>query len=290
MSPETRRLRLVDDLGSQLDVRLGDTLLLCYQYGHDRQIPFIHPLHTRSGRLISLDQPYDHLWHHGLFFSWPNVNGFNFWETSKKYEGRRGRIFHERFLDQGVGSEEVSFRSANRWVTETGVHLLDDTRCFRIHGCTDQIWRLDFQIELVGNEQPLTFGCVPPYHGLSFRPQRSLDRGTLLNSDGGTAQVGTRGVAARWCVLAGQLDDPPAPVGLAMLDHPSNFRHPSSFFTMLMPDKPFSFLAVSPCFHEPYAVPAGTPLRLRYRVLIFDGPVNPASIESEWQSYAREED
>ncbi|MCF3650260.1 PmoA family protein [Synoicihabitans lomoniglobus] len=41
--------------------------------------PFMHPLHTRHGDVLTNWRPNDHPWHHGLSFTLTSVNGVNFW-------------------------------------------------------------------------------------------------------------------------------------------------------------------------------------------------------------------
>ena len=50
-----------------------------------RRRPFIHPLHTPSGLVLTRDAPDDHPWHHGLWFTIKFVNGENFWEEYDEY-------------------------------------------------------------------------------------------------------------------------------------------------------------------------------------------------------------
>ena len=38
-------------------------------------------------RVETLDQPADHRWHHGLWFSWKFIDGVNYWE----HDGNTGR-------------------------------------------------------------------------------------------------------------------------------------------------------------------------------------------------------
>ena len=50
-----------------------------------RRRPFVHPLRTPSGLVLTRDAPDDHPWHHGLWFTIKFVNGENFWEEYDEY-------------------------------------------------------------------------------------------------------------------------------------------------------------------------------------------------------------
>ena len=46
--------------------------------------PYVHPLTTPSGLVLTDVRPADHRWHKGLWFSWKFLNGANCWETPDK--------------------------------------------------------------------------------------------------------------------------------------------------------------------------------------------------------------
>ncbi|MCJ7680569.1 MAG: PmoA family protein, partial [Candidatus Aminicenantes bacterium] len=82
-SAEKGPIKLVDDpVNGVLTVFEGDKPVLTYQYG-DRLpdgVPsryihstYIHPLYSLDGVVLTADFPLDHLHHHGLFWTWPEV-------------------------------------------------------------------------------------------------------------------------------------------------------------------------------------------------------------------------
>ena len=62
-----------------------------FRYGADLDVPYFHPLRTVDGRLLTWDRPPDHLWHHGLWFSWKFINKVNYWEIDAKTGRPAGR-------------------------------------------------------------------------------------------------------------------------------------------------------------------------------------------------------
>ena len=58
-----------------------------FRYGPDLDTAYFHPLNTADGRTLTWDRPPDHLWHHGLWFSWKFINTVNYWEI----DGKTGR-------------------------------------------------------------------------------------------------------------------------------------------------------------------------------------------------------
>ena len=77
-------LEISHDLGASVTVRDGDTELFHYVYQPgtvqlESPKPYIHPLRTRAGKVVSLFRPHDHVWHKGIAWSLPHVGEENFW-------------------------------------------------------------------------------------------------------------------------------------------------------------------------------------------------------------------
>ena len=51
--------------------------------GGDQPKPHFHPVALPDGRVLTWDRPPDHVWHHGLWFSWKFINGLNYWEPDR---------------------------------------------------------------------------------------------------------------------------------------------------------------------------------------------------------------
>ena len=54
-----------------------------YEWGA-RKRPYIHPLHSPNGKVLTRNAPDDHPWHHGLWFTIKFVNEENFYITISK--------------------------------------------------------------------------------------------------------------------------------------------------------------------------------------------------------------
>ena len=55
-----------------------------YHWGARRR-PYVHPLRTPAGHVLTRNAPADHPWHHGLWFTIKYVDGDNFWEEMDTY-------------------------------------------------------------------------------------------------------------------------------------------------------------------------------------------------------------
>lgn len=93
--------------------------------------PYLHPIRTLGGTVVTATQPADHLWHLGFSVAIPNVDGTNFWggrtyRAADGYQPRadHGAITHRRWLrrEPDVVEHELD------WVGHTGEVLLHEHR------------------------------------------------------------------------------------------------------------------------------------------------------------------
>ncbi len=272
------------DDGAVLQVVDGDEVVLAFHYKAPK--PYIHPLHAPGGAVVTLALPHDHLHHRGLWLTWPNVNGINFWEEHFAPE-QTGYIYHRNFEPRSAASGETGFTSCQEWVTVAGERLITGHFGLTVHPAHDDGRLLSVEIALQAVGKPVELGTPPHYHGLGYRCARSMDNGRLLNANGDEGTEGTNGARATWCSYTGRLDGIERTdlagqgegwAGVTIFDHPANPRHPTPWFTM---HQPFGFIAPALSFHEPYVIAPDDTLTLRYGVLIQRGPADAARL-SRW--------
>ena len=78
------RLSALHDVDRAVDVVADGTTLAQYVYvPTDVQLesprPYLHPVRTRGGDLVTAFRPHDHVWHKGIAWSLPVVGEHNFW-------------------------------------------------------------------------------------------------------------------------------------------------------------------------------------------------------------------
>jgi hypothetical protein len=230
--------------------------------------PFLHPVRTPAGHLLSLFEPSDHRWHRGLWFTIKFVNGDNFWEERPPFGEQRvsgiPRITHD-------SPDAACIELALDWIAPDGDRVIAERRAIRARA-TGDAYVLDWATTLTP-DRDVTLDRTPyttwgGYGGLSFRGTRNWLVKRFLLPDG-PVEGRPAGQAGAWCEMSGPIDGgPDLSAGLAMLGHPDNPRHPTPWYA----GGPGSgnFLNAALFFHEPMALAAGEPLALRYRVLIHD--------------------
>jgi hypothetical protein len=302
-----RRLSWREDGPSAADILDADgTRLARYAWGPESNNPAFHPLCVRGGGpSLTNRAPWDHRWHHGLWWSWKLINGHLFWEDHPDYGGDAlglGRSVVREHTARELPDGRIRVEQAIEVRTPDAV-LLDEARELVLHpdaGTGPEAWAIDWHLRSTAVEdcelRATPWPEVPwgGYAGLAYRPARSMAWGESFAADGDRRAADTlHGKTARWSALSGNLDGPvdstpdtPAQAGVALLSHPGNVRHPTPVYAWSAGTGDFGFLAASPVFHEPLRLGAGDEIAFRFRVVVFPGAADPDMLDRAWSSYA----
>ena len=253
-----------------------------------RQGGYIHPVFTPSGRVITDDYPPDHFHHHGIWFAW----------TKTEFEGRKpdfwnvgdgtGRVEFVALDKTWSGKVHAGFTSRNRFVDVSApkpVTVLNEKWAVTVYNI-DQGPRPYTMFDLVSTQNLATSSplVLPEYRygGIGFRGSRqwlAKDNCDFLTSEGKDRSNG-HGTRARWCHIGGRIDGQLA--GIAILDHPSNFRAPQAM--RINPDQPF--FCYSPSLSGDWKIEPDKPYISRYRFIVYDGAPDKAELDRLWDDYA----
>lgn len=250
--------------------------------------PYLHPLRTLAGDVVTAFRPHDHRWHKGLQMTATDVSGENFWGgvSYVRDEGyvalpNVGSMRHEDFTIAEVEGE-VRCDERLSWHTEAGEHWVDEARELTVRDVEDESWTLEFATALTNvRDTPLVFGSpttngreLAGYTGFFWRGPRSFTNGEVIAADGGSGEE-MMGRAARWLAYVGQHDEVDRSSTLLFIDHPDN-KNTQWFVRTSM------FAAVNPsfAFFDTVELDPGDVLRLRYRVVIANGAWDRAKLES----------
>ncbi|WP_422934149.1 DUF6807 family protein [Sinomonas sp. P47F7] len=113
--------------------------------------PYLHPVRTLAGTVVTDHLPLDHPWHLGLGWALQDVSGTNLWggRTYTREAGRyvwrpdHGRIAAER-VEASAGRLDLSLR----WEAHDGATLLREQRAASAEPAGDGAWRLDLATRL----------------------------------------------------------------------------------------------------------------------------------------------
>ncbi|GEL97839.1 PmoA family protein [Cellulomonas terrae] len=289
------RLSALHDVGRAVDVVADGTTLAQYVYvPTDVQLesprPYLHPVRTRGGDLVTAFRPHDHVWHKGIAWSLPVVGEHNFWGGPTYVHGEGyvqlendGSMDHVALTDLRVAPDRVDLAHTLAWHTQAGAHVVDERRTlgFVVPAGRDDAWVLTFETTMTNvSADDLTIGSPTTrgrenagYGGLFWRGPRSFTGGTLLAPDfsGGEEARGTRGP---WMGFVGRHDGTDGTSTVVIVDGTDNPSHPPQWFART---EQFGCLNPAPFFSTEVPFAPGDALRFRYAVVVADGSCDPAS-------------
>lgn len=281
------RLELHQSAADEVFVIDGEVTLFRYVLAPDlpqREAPrpFLHPIRTRGGHVVSLDRPHDHVWHKGIAWSLPVVGSENFWGGSTYVRGHgyvrcdnNGAQRHRSLDTAEVEDGLVRITHTLEWITQSGELLFTEKRRLTARVLDGHAWLLTFETALtnvtdavVSIGSPTTRGRENAgYGGLFWRGPRSFTGGAVVTPDGIGSGTELRGQRHPWMAFAGRHDEIDAESVVVIADHPDNPRHPPQWFVR---SEEFACLNPAPFFSDEYPLRPGETLRLRYGVVIAD--------------------
>ena len=296
----------VERRADRIDVAVDGKPFTSYIHAGHRK-PILFPVHgpggvpmTRSWPLVEgvAGEAHDHPHHESIWFTHV-VNGVDFWtshpQTGKAERQANNRIEHAGLLRADGGNEGV-IETRNRWVKNDGTVVCTDTRRL-VFGGDAATRTIDHSITIHADHGPVTFGDTKE-GAMGIRVPTALQLKDLNGSAGAaghcTNSEGLRdadvwGKRARWVGYWGPIDG--TTVGVAVLDHPANLRHPTHWHARdygLVAANPFGLhdFAGAPQGSGDHPIPAGGSLTLRYLFVFHEGDSEAAGIEGRWQRWA----
>lgn len=281
----------------RIDVHLDGMPLTSFHYAPKWDKPFLHPLRTSSGIVVSRGYPVDpqpgeeqdHEWHRGIWYGHGDVNGHDFWrELGRDKTGMIIPVSEPTFRTeggQGFLSAELGLQ------TEQGQRIGTLRQDFGIFASGAAIV-LDATIAIRADQgQTLLFGDTDD-GGFAMRLADAFrqDRGAVLrNSEGQENTENIWGKAARWVDYSASMGGKHA--GVAIFDHPSNLRHPTRWHARgysLCSANPFATASFTDDKSNDgsHTVPEGETITFQYRMILYEGRKAPENIEQLYGQYA----
>lgn len=253
--------------------------------------PFLYPLLAPDGVELSRGWPVnprpgdnqDHAWHRGLWWGHGVINGEDFWREIK---GASGFIRTQKVIARR-SAKAVHLQAQHSLVKRDQSPLAALTTAWTLHQ-TPAERTIDFSLHLQ-SPQPLTFGDTDDGgFGFRLREEFRQDRGALItNAQGLTGAKAVWGQPSPWTNYQATVNG--QPYGVALLGHSANLRHPAGWHARnygLNSANPFaasSFANEKNGQRGAYTLPPQTPLRLRYRVILYTGSIDVAARYSSWE-------
>jgi hypothetical protein len=274
--------------GRELRAMAGDTALFHYVYRPDMPRyespkPYLHPVRTLAGDVVTAYRPHDHVWHKGIAMTVSHLSGENFWGGPSYVRDRgyvdlpnHGAMLHEEFTTLAEDPAAVCFGERLSWVTQAGERWVSERRelSATLH---DGHWILEFRTALTNvRGAPLEFGSpatngrpLAGYSGLLWRGPRSFTGGMVLSANGGDpgAEGGAMmGEGAPWIAYVGAHDEVDRVSTLVFMDDTAVSGH------WFVRSRPYPAMNPSPCFATELELPQDATLERRYRLVVAGAP------------------
>lgn len=277
-----------------------------YSFSPARNHPFFYDLRPLENRgVVTNHAPWDHRWHHGLWWSWKFINDVLFWEDHPDYGGNRTGLGRTRVVEHRVGAKRDRFEVVETllWAADgRDSPLLTEQRRMIVglggvpgrptwHIDWDMLWRAEEEVKF--ETTPFPANNWGGYAGLNYRPARSMAAGEQVLASGGvTGAQAVHGTRVSWaaytgCLDGAETDEPkrPAKGGLAIVEHPANPGYPNTMYAWSAANG-FGFLAAAPLMRSDMSLTTGAQLRLRYRTVILGAEESEVNLSSAHSHYA----
>jgi Methane oxygenase PmoA len=320
-----------NEAGRRVDVFVDGQPFTSYIWPESLMKPVLYPLRTANGTAVTRGFPLDprpgervdHPHQVGLWFSYGDINGIDFWNNSTvrtaEEKAHMGTTLHRRIVSTRNGRDSGELDVETDWTVPDGKTILRENTRFIFHAtpglrAVDRITTLtalDQKIAFHDSKEGL-FGLrvrreleQPSTESLVFTDDQgrptSVPRmdntgvtGLYRSSEGKTGDDvwGTRG---RWTTLSGKVGD--ESITLAILDHPQNIGYPTYWMA-----RGYGLFAANPLGQKAYStekkeavikelnyiLQPKQSLTLRYRLVILSQAATPEQIEAQYRKFAAE--
>ena len=238
--------------------------------------PYLHPVRTRGGVVVSATHPADHDWHTGVGMAVPDVNGTNFWGGGT-YVPDRGYLLLD---DHGVVSghpvqlEPSGFRQLLDWVGHDGQRELLEQRSVGWAALMPDVWRLSFTSSLTA-DHPVELGSPGSkgrvgggYGGFFWRFPACDDVEVFTPTERGEPAV--HGSVAPWVTWSADFAAGPGTSGPAtvVVRSADAARHAEPWFVRV---SGYPGLGSALAWDRPLVLTPGDTLERRFDILVVDG-------------------
>lgn len=254
--------------------------------------PYLHPVRTLAGTVVTDHQPLDHVWHLGVGVALQDVDGINFW-GGRTYTRAAGeyvwRPDHGSIVRTGGPSEDDFLQTAGElaetlsWNGPDGASVLTEQRTWTWAAVGPSAWRLtlDFALSPAGN-QPVNLGSPGSngrvgggYGGFFWRLPECAD--ARVWTPDGAGEAGVHGTVTPWLAWSGGFPAGTFDGGAATLVFVASPDSTDPWFVRV---DGYAGVGQSLAWDAPVIAEPGAPVRRSVTVYIADGILGTEDIET----------
>lgn len=250
--------------------------------------PFFYPVRAADGTPVTADQLTeggDHPHHRSMYVAHGAVNGVDHWAL-RRNPAKQRHVKFSKVEGDTIEQELV-------WDDNDGGPMLKENRTLRFMAFADGSRGVDFTLVFEPVDEPVTFEDTKEAGLCTVRAAKGISQKgsvVVMNATGASGEKTIWGKPAKWCDISGKIEG--KPYGIAILDHPSNPRHPSNWHVReygLMGANAFGlhdFDRKNPAGTGDFRMEKGKPVTFRYRVVIHQADAKGAGLDEKWEAFA----
>jgi hypothetical protein len=227
-----------------------------------------------------------------MFFAHGDVNGYNFWATEPSMKNpKKASMVLKKVVELKSGRKSGTIKAIFDGCHPSGKPIMTETRTITFHS-DPELRIIDYEIRIDPKEKLIFGDTKEGTFGIRLASSMAEDRmGTMVNAEGQRTEKNVWGKRSPWVDYFGPVDK--QTVGIAIMDHPSNPRHPTYWHS-----RAYGLFAANPFGVKDFTgdktkdgsmtMEPGKPVTFRYRVVIHPGDEKTANIEAMYKKYAAE--
>jgi hypothetical protein len=314
-----------DPKENKVDIIIGQKPFTSFLYPDTLEKPVLFPIHAANGTIVTrgfplkpiAGDPTDHPHHIGLWLTFENVNGLDFWNNSYAIPAEKksgyGWIKTDRILETKGGAKGVLSYHAN-WTNQKNNILLEETTRFEFSGNDHQ--RIIDRTTVLKADTLVTFTDAKDgllglrlAHALQIPTNEDQkfadDKGNVTVVKGGTDKTangnyltseGKQGdsawsTRAVWCKVYGKMENDS--ISITIIDHPRNPNYPTFWHA-----RGYGLFAANPLGEKVFTNGAsqknltlkkGETVTFRFRILIdnSDKTISPEQLNRQAEEFAK---
>jgi hypothetical protein len=291
----------------KVDIFIAEKLFTSFLYPDTIEKPVLFPVYAANGTAVTrgfplvpqANDPNDHPHHIGVWFTFENVNGLDFWNNSYAIPAEKkhlyGWIKTDSILSISGGKKGLLIYHAN-WINQNKEVLVEETTRFEFSGSNhqriiDRVTTLRANIDVLFADAKDGLMAIRLAHELqipTYKDQEFTDNkgnktivkggtdiipnGNFISSEGrqGDSVWSTRG---RWCKVYGKMRNDS--VSVTIIDHPLNPNYPTFWHA-----RGYGLFSANPLGEKIFtngksskdlSLKKGNTVSFRYRMVIEDG-------------------
>ncbi|HWB84109.1 MAG TPA: PmoA family protein [Bryobacteraceae bacterium] len=308
-------------LPEQIEVSIGGTQFTTYYFLRDVAKPYLMPLKSPAGVEVSRPFPIRNdiskadrklpgfePHQRPLYFGHGDINGVDFW-TEAVFDAFYRRAVRPRngeaaappvsraygrvklvHVEEAQGGPEAGRIRARFTLEDANNRVLgEEIQAYTFRG-DNRTRTVDCEYMVDAGTNPIVFGDTKEgTFAVRLNAELSTPHDHMLNSHGAVGEQAIWGKPADWVNYSGTVSG--KPVGVVVFEHPSSFRHPTTWHA-----RAYGLLAANPFAAREFTknenadgswtVPEGKSIVFRYRVMIYDGVLTADKLAEMYRLYA----